>query len=115
MVDWVATEKPGDWFMSAVTFELERNRELLSQAIMDVLKSWPELHRRVFEQAHYQGNSVEKISGSLGLSATDVRLILESCDRKLRSALRSFRSESHSDATHYCQRRAAFSVSGCFR
>jgi len=101
--------------MSAVIFELERNRELLSQAIMDVLKSWPELHRRIFEQAHYQGDSVEKISGSFGLSATDVCMILESCDRKLRSALRSFRGGSHGAVTHSCQRRAAFSISGCFR
>lgn len=100
--------------MPVVTFELERNRELLSQAIMDVLKSWPELHRRVFEQAHYQGDSVQKISGSLGLSATDVSTILESCDRKLRWALRSFRGGSHGAVMHPRQKRAAFSASGCF-
>ena len=101
--------------MCAVTSELERNRELLSQAIMDVLKSWPEMHRRVFEQAHYQGTSVEQISGSVGLNATDVRMILESCDRKLRAALRSFRGENHGAVANSRPRRVAFSVSGCFR
>jgi len=100
--------------MSVVTFELERNRELLCQAIVDVLRSWPELHRRVFEQAHYQGDSVEKISGSLGLSATDVSTILKSCDRKLRLALRGFRGGSHGAVTRPPQKCTAFSVNGCF-
>lgn len=101
--------------MSAVGLELEHNRELLSQAIVDVLRSWPELQRRVFEQAHYQGRSAEMISGSIGLSAADVRTILESCDRKLRLALRGFCREAHGAAAHSRPRRAAFSASGCWR
>ncbi len=95
---------------------LDRNRELLSQAIVDVLASWPELHRRVFEQAHYQGHSMEKISGSLGLSVANVRMILEGCDRRLRAALRSFRSEIRSPEDNHPQPGdGAFCTSGCLR
>lgn len=101
--------------MSRAHLELEGNRELLSHAIVDILRSWPELHRRVFEQAHYQGRSAENISSSLGLSIADVRLILESCDRRLRSALRDFRGDVEGAGNQSCPRRPAFSVNGCFR
>ena len=82
--------------MTGASFESERNRELLSQTIVGVLKSWPEHCRKVFEQSHYQGRSVEMISTSLGLSVMDVRMILENCDRRLRSALHDFRAETKS-------------------
>ncbi len=101
--------------MSGGSMELERNRELLSQAIVDVLMSWPEIQRRVFEQAHYQGRSVEEISGSLGLSATNVRMILENCDRRLRAALRDFSGEARSTEESSGPQRVAFCTNGCFR
>jgi DNA-directed RNA polymerase specialized sigma24 family protein len=68
-------------------------RELLSQAILDVLGGWTDLHRQVFVKAHYQGQSVDAISGLLGMPAPEVRRILDNCDRRLRAALRSFREE----------------------
>ncbi len=100
--------------MCGIGIELERNRELLSQAILDVLRSWPELHQRVFVQAHYQGRSVEAISGALGLSPVDARMILESCDRRLRAALRGLRDELNGNAERSHSRSSTLSVSRCY-
>lgn len=101
--------------MSGASMEVERNREMLSQAIVDVLMSWPELHRRVFEQAHYQGRSAEEISGSLSLSVTNVRMILENCNRRLRAALRAFAGEARSAEESSGSQRVVFCTDGCFR
>jgi DNA-directed RNA polymerase specialized sigma24 family protein len=101
--------------MIRANLEQERERELLSRAIVDILRSWPEEHRRVFEQAHYQGRSAESISKSLDLSTAHVRLILENCDRRLRSALRGFRGDLEDPESQSCKGRTAFSVNGCYR
>ena len=94
------------------TVSLE-NRDQLSRAIMHVLKSWPELQRRVFVEAHYEGRPIESISRSTGLSQPEVRRILENCDRKLHWALRSFRSDGNGSVA--LEVRASFCSSGCFR
>ncbi len=93
-------KQPGDLVMSDSRFELECDRELLSRAIVDVLGGWPDLHRRVFVEAHYEGRSIETISRSLGVCATDVRMILEGCERRLRAALRSFIGAGHRSSEH---------------
>jgi DNA-directed RNA polymerase specialized sigma24 family protein len=77
--------------MVAASLVWIRNRETLSTAILQVLRSWPELHQRVFVKSHYHSESIEEISISLGLRASDVRGILDQCDRKLRTALKGFR------------------------
>ncbi len=69
---------------------MERTRYGLSEAIVNVLESWPELERRVFTQSHYRGDSVEVISLSVGLSVSEVRSILEQCNRRLRQSLMAF-------------------------
>jgi DNA-directed RNA polymerase specialized sigma24 family protein len=70
----------------------ERTRELLSQAILEVLSSWPELHRNVFIQAHYKGQSEKSISELFGIQACEVHGILSNCQRRLCKALRAFRN-----------------------
>jgi len=77
--------------MAASILDTERERELLSQVIVETLDSWPQLHRQIFSEAHYRGRSVESISSSLGVGADTVRSILRDCEDRLRNALKSFR------------------------
>jgi DNA-directed RNA polymerase specialized sigma24 family protein len=70
---------------------VESPRELLSQAIVDVVRSFPENHRRIFVQVHYGGRHVEEAARSLGISVNEARQILEQCERKLVKNLRMFR------------------------
>jgi hypothetical protein len=79
--------------MATAVLTSERMRDLLSHTILEILDSWPDVHREVFVRAHYWGDSVEFISGTLGMEAEEVRFILEQCDRRLRTALRPFRRE----------------------
>ena len=66
-------------------------RENLFQLIFDALNQWPELERRIFFQAHYNGQSVKAIARSLQLDAEEVSAILRRCDRRLYASLNSFR------------------------
>ena len=70
---------------------MERERKDLSEAIVDVLESWPELDRQVFTKSHYEGQSADSISNSEGLSVSEVRMILDLCNRKLRQSLSEYR------------------------
>lgn len=91
-----------------------RTREVLSTAIVDVLKSWPELHQRVFIKSHYCSESIEQISISVGLRASEVRAVLDLCDRKLRGALKGFRQgapEREDSLLHA----STFASNGCFQ
>jgi len=69
---------------------MERNRNGLSEAIVNVLESWPLVDRQVFTQSHYGGVPAERISASLGLSVAEVRSILEKCNGRLRQSLKGF-------------------------
>lgn len=80
--------------MAVVTLRLESNRELLSEAIVEVLASWPELDRQLFAQAHYAGRTVDQIAQSFNLEVREVRRILEDCESRLRIALKSFRDST---------------------
>ncbi len=66
-------------------------RENLVQEINNALLQWSELERRVFSQAHYQGQSPEAISRSIQLDVKEVSVILQRCERRLHASLRSFR------------------------
>jgi DNA-directed RNA polymerase specialized sigma24 family protein len=66
-------------------------RENLFQEILNVLRQWPERDRRVFWQAHYEGQSVEAISRSLQLGEKEVSAVLLKCDDRLHASLGSFR------------------------
>jgi DNA-directed RNA polymerase specialized sigma24 family protein len=74
--------------MPASILDTERERELLSQAILNALDSWPQLHRRIFSEAHYRGKSAESIALSLGVGPETVRTILRDCEARLRIALK---------------------------
>jgi len=66
-------------------------RNGLSEVILGELDSWPDLHRHIFVQSHYRGQSLEQVSRSFGMGVSEVRLILNQCERRLRDALRAFR------------------------
>ena len=98
--------------MAAACISTENDRQQLSQTILDVLRSWPEHHQRIFIEAHYQGHSTEAISVSLGLRVDEVRLILGGCERKLCAALKAFREIPHEEES---RRESSFSRSSFFR
>ena len=79
--------------MTTPTPRLESNRDHLLPAIVDVLQSWPEKHRRIFTQAHYKGASPKDIARTMGLGVGDVEEVLVKCERALRAALRTFRDD----------------------
>ena len=86
--------------MSGASLKLERIRNGLSELILSELESWQDLHRQVFIQSHYRGQSVEQMSNSFGLCSSEVRMILQQCDRRLRQALKAFReSRQESDSS----------------
>ena len=82
----------------------EAAREHLLQMILETLGSWPDLHRQVFIQSHYEGRRVEAISASLGLSVHEVRRTLKACNQNLRASLQLFRENegdcSKTDPSH---------------
>jgi DNA-directed RNA polymerase specialized sigma24 family protein len=69
-------------------------RETLLQEIHGVFLQWPELERRIFSQAHYNGQSPEAISRSLQLDVKEVSTILKQCERRLYASLSNFRISS---------------------
>jgi DNA-directed RNA polymerase specialized sigma24 family protein len=70
----------------------EPSRDLLSQAIVESLKSWPEFQRRIFIETHYCGRSVEEIARALELGTGEVVQILQRCERRLYRALSALRN-----------------------
>ncbi len=63
-------------------------REILFQEIFNALRQWPELERRVFFRAHYNGQSLKAISDSLQLDVEEVSTILRQCDHRLYNSLK---------------------------
>ena len=76
--------------MGACRLFVESPRELLSQAIIDVVQSFPENHRRIFVQVRYEGRPIDEAARGLGISVSEARQILEQCERKLLRDLREF-------------------------
>ena len=68
-------------------------RNGLSEVILGELESWPDLHRQIFVQSHYRGNSLEQVSRAFEMRASEIRLILNQCESRLREALRAFRGQ----------------------
>jgi DNA-directed RNA polymerase specialized sigma24 family protein len=77
--------------MAASTLNLNAPPRILSDAIMEEIRSWADLPRRIFMQVHYAGKSVEEIAAQSGCGAREVTRILESHELKLRKSLRPFR------------------------
>jgi len=76
--------------MSAAELKF-KTRDLLTQAIVECLNSWSEIHRRIFIDTHYCGRSVEEIARTLNLRPSDVSSILQQCERRLHESLKVFR------------------------
>ena len=72
------------------------------------------MHRRIFTQSHYYGETAEDISKSMGLSVPEVRLILEQCNRTLRQSLKDFRLETLSPLRSTNSRAPEFSAGSYF-
>ena len=83
---------------------LDNHRELLAQAIVNELQSWPEPYRDLFVQVHYHGRSLLDAAHLMGLDIRQVNGILVECELKLRASLAVFRNtqpESSSDCGHH--------------
>ncbi|MFH1575108.1 MAG: hypothetical protein ABIG68_14090, partial [Acidobacteriota bacterium] len=84
--------------MASLSIQWERSREDLAQAIVAVIRKWPERDRCVFVGARYRGQNIEEISHSSGLKVGEVRRVLAGCERRLHEALRKFRHEASAPA-----------------
>jgi DNA-directed RNA polymerase specialized sigma24 family protein len=99
--------------MSAARTGYEPEREQLSQTIVNSLKSWPEIQRRIFIEIRYAGRSIEEISRSLGLTQKEVFQILQLCEHKLFHALKAFRSNGSPKALAKPPGSLEYSIHGC--
>jgi len=79
--------------MIVTSLEVQTDRDRLSQAILDVVSSLPELHRRIFTAVHYEGRSVEQAGRASAIGTVEAACILAQCEHRLRAALRAFRRE----------------------
>jgi hypothetical protein len=77
--------------MAATAMNLNAPRHILSDAIVEEIRSWAELPRRVFTLSHYAGKSVEEIARQSGCGIREVSHILDIYERKLLDSLRTFR------------------------
>ena len=66
-------------------------RDQLSQTIVETLRSWPELDRRIFTSVHYESLSVDEAARIEEVDPRLARSILESCQRQLVDRLRELR------------------------
>jgi DNA-directed RNA polymerase specialized sigma24 family protein len=69
-------------------------RDHLSKTILETLRSWPELDRRIFTSVHYGSLSVDEAARIEGIEPRMARSILDSCQRDLVERLRDFRRPS---------------------
>jgi hypothetical protein len=81
----------GGILMAAGTFKLSNPRKLLYDAILEEIRSWADIPRRIFMQVHYSGKSVEEIASQSGCDVHEVLEILEAHELKLRKSLRALR------------------------
>ncbi len=93
----------------------EHPRDLLANAIIASLQSWPELERRIFIEVHYRGKSSVEVAQLLGLQASDVGQALEQCELKLYRALKTLRDTASSESPVVVSMSHAYTVGCCFR
>jgi DNA-directed RNA polymerase specialized sigma24 family protein len=87
--------RQGRFGMAASILNSERDRELLSQAIVHTLDSWPQLDRQIFAEVHYNGRTIEDVANFLGINDEKVRRILQDSETRLRRAVHAFSRETH--------------------
>ncbi len=86
--------------MAAPSIGLENSREVLAQAILNELQTWPEPHRSIFTQVHYQSRNIPDVAHSQGLDVLRVNEILAECEIKLRAAISVYRSMQGDSPPH---------------
>jgi DNA-directed RNA polymerase specialized sigma24 family protein len=74
--------------MTSVSYDWDKSRDRLARLIMDVIRAWPERDRRIFIAARYRGQSLEQISQAQGMKVSEVRCVVEECERRLFGALK---------------------------
>ena len=83
--------------MAANELEIRNVRDNLSQAIVEVVSSWPASHRRLFTAVHYAGSRIDEAGRASGIDPSEAAGVLELCERRLREALREFRRDDLPD------------------
>ncbi len=99
--------------MATSGIRFEGSREMLSQAIVESLNSWPELQRRVFVETHYHNRPIEEIAREMGMTCCDVVQILEHCERSLFRALKAFRDGETAEAPQEPPHPVSYSLRAC--
>ncbi len=99
--------------MATNGIRIEASRELLSQAILESLNSWPELQRRVFVETHYHNRPVEEIAREMGIACHEVIQILEHCERRLFRALKAFRDGESAEVSEEPPHPVTYSHRAC--
>lgn len=93
----------------------EHPRDLLAQAIIASLQSWPELERRIFVEVRYCGKSPYEVAELLGLQHAEVSQALEQCELKLYRALKTLRDTASSETSVISPTPHVYTVGCCFR
>jgi DNA-directed RNA polymerase specialized sigma24 family protein len=99
--------------MAAAGLSFEPLRGMLLQAIVASVNSWPELHRRIFTEIHYEGKSAEELARSLSMSPYEVLRALRHCESKLHLSLRSLRDGCASVLTETSHPEMRYSSACC--
>jgi DNA-directed RNA polymerase specialized sigma24 family protein len=100
--------------MAGLTFGFGISRNLLLQAIMECVNSWPELQRRIFISVHYGGKPESEVAAILGLSRKEVEQALQDCERQLHQALKPFREAESPEAPYEPRRESVRAPACCF-
>jgi hypothetical protein len=87
------TSMTGGSIMATGTMNLGSTRNILFDAIVKELRSWSDIPRRIFMQAHYSGKRIEDIASQSGMDPQEALAILEMHELKLRKALRALRRD----------------------
>ncbi len=92
----------------------EHPRDLLANAIIASLRSWPEMERRIFVEVRYCGKSSEEVARLLGLQPAEVSRVLEHCELRLHRALKTLRDTAFSESSGISSSPHVYTVGCCF-
>jgi DNA-directed RNA polymerase specialized sigma24 family protein len=74
--------------MALGALKIENPRDLLTRAIIQEIRSWPQRARQIFTQVHYGGMRVEDVAAHFGMSTEEIEDLLRLYHRRLCQALR---------------------------
>ncbi len=90
-------------------------RDMLADAIITSLQSWPEVERRIFVEVRYLGKSPDAVAQLLGLQPAEVCQALVQCELKLYRALKTLRDAAFSESPVVASTPHVYTVGCCFR